>query len=142
LRLGLLIFALQMLVWIVHRALRAQPGLVRTLYAGRQRSGFPRAVVFYIVYLAIEPYIRRHWPHAIISWTRLMAGRIRDPLVGRDVLFGVILGLGWSLIFAVLFAGLKHIGAEPDFPSTEFLLGPRMVLRSCLTHAALSVQVR
>jgi hypothetical protein len=70
-----------------------------------------------------------------------MAGRIRDPLVGRDALFGVSLGLGWSLIFAVVSLGLKRISAEPDFPSTEFLLGPRAVLRSCLTHAALSVQV-
>ncbi len=139
LRLGLLIFALQMLVWIFTTHL--VPGLgAFGLFILAANGAVFLGVVFYIVYLAIEPYIRRHWPHAIISWTRLMAGRIRDPLVGRDVLFGVILGICWSLIFEVLFIAMKHIGAEPDFPSTAFLLGPRMVLGSCLMHAAASVQ--
>jgi hypothetical protein len=139
LRLGLLIIALQMLVWIFTAHFVASLGSFALFILAASGAVF-LGVVFYIVYLAIEPYIRRHWPHAIISWTRLMAGRIRDPLVGRDVLYGVILGVVWSLIFAVLFLAMKHIGAEPDFPSTEFLLGPRMVLGSCLTHAAVSVQ--
>ena len=139
LRLGLLIFALQMLVWIFTAHLVPSLGAFGLFILAANGAVF-LGVVFYIVYLAIEPYIRRHWPHAIISWTRLMAGRIRDPLVGRDVLFGVILGICWSLIFEVLFIAMKHIGAEPDFPSTAFLLGPRMVLGSCLIHAAASVQ--
>jgi len=140
LRLGLLIFALQMLVWLSAAHFVPSLGSFELFVLAASGAVFLGAV-FCIVYLAIEPYIRRHWPHAIISWTRLMAGRIRDPLVGRDALFGVSLGLGWSLIFAVVSLGLKRISAEPDFPSTEFLLGPRAVLRSCLTHAALSVQV-
>ncbi|MGA2372122.1 MAG: protein kinase domain-containing protein [Candidatus Korobacteraceae bacterium] len=139
LRLGLLIVALQMLVWIFTAHFVPSVGSFELFVLAASGAVF-LGVVSYIVYLAIEPYIRRHWPHAIISWTRLMAGRIRDPLVGRDVLFGVILGVGWSLILAVLFLAMKHIGAEPDFPSTAFLLGPRMVLGSCLTHAAVSVQ--
>ncbi len=47
---------------------------------------------FWAVYISVEPFVRRHWPHAIISWTRLLAGGIRDPLVGRDVLIGVLFG--------------------------------------------------
>ena len=139
LRLGLLIFALQMLAWIFTAHFVPSLGSFELFVLAASGAVF-LGVVFYIVYLAIEPYIRRHWPHAIISWTRLMAGRIRDPLVGRDVLFGVILGICWSLIFEILFIAMKHIGAEPDFPSTAFLLGPRMVLGSCFTHAAASVQ--
>jgi len=42
----------------------------------------------WVWYIALEPYVRRHWPQAIISWSRLVAGRLRDPLVGRDVLLG------------------------------------------------------
>jgi Protein kinase domain len=44
-------------------------------------------------YIAIEPFLRRRMPHALISWSRLLAGRWRDPLVARDVLIGVIAGL-------------------------------------------------
>ena len=69
-----------------------------------------------------------------------MAGRIRDPLVGRDVLFGVILGISWAVIFAVAGLALKHISAEPDLSSPVFLLGFRRVLGACFTHAAQSVQ--
>ncbi len=77
-------------------------GLVRAVCARRAAARVFLAAVFYIVYLAIEPYVRRHWPHAIISWSRLMAGRIRDPLVGRDTLYGVILGVVLGVIFAIM----------------------------------------
>ena len=30
--------------------------------------------------------MRRRWPRALVTWTRVLAGRISDPLVGRDVL--------------------------------------------------------
>jgi hypothetical protein len=32
--------------------------------------------------------VRRRWPATLVSWSRLLAGRFRDPLVGRDVLAG------------------------------------------------------
>jgi hypothetical protein len=55
-------------------------------------NGLANAVLFgvfiWIVYLAIEPFARRHWPHMLISWTRALSGRWRDPLVGRDLLIG------------------------------------------------------
>jgi predicted Ser/Thr protein kinase len=139
LRLGLLIFCLQMLVWIFNGHFVPSLGLFALFVLACSGSIF-LAAVFYIVYLAIEPYIRRHWPHAIISWSRLMAGRIRDPLVGRDTLYGVILGVGWGVIFAITGLALKHIGAEPGFGSTAYLSGPRHLVGTSLMHVATSVQ--
>ncbi|MGE5179761.1 MAG: protein kinase domain-containing protein [Bacteroidota bacterium] len=49
-------------------------------------------VVLALAYLAIEPYIRRLWPRVLVSWARLVSGRVRDPIVGRDVLIGCALG--------------------------------------------------
>lgn len=46
-----------------------------------------------LFYLAIEPFVRRQWPEALISWSRLMMGSFRDPLIGRDILIGAILGV-------------------------------------------------
>ena len=50
-----------------------------------------------VLYLALEPYVRRRDPHTLISWTRLLAGKWRDPLVGRDLLIGVAYGVVLSV---------------------------------------------
>jgi hypothetical protein len=51
------------------------------------------AALIWLLYIALEPYVRRRWPRLIISWSRLMAGNFRDPMVGRDLLIGGLLGL-------------------------------------------------
>jgi len=48
--------------------------------------------VVWLVYIALEPMMRRHWPGMLISWTRLIAGNWKDPLVGRDLLVGASAG--------------------------------------------------
>jgi hypothetical protein len=47
------------------------------------------ALAVWTLYLALEPYIRRAWPSALISWNRVLQGRFRDVRVARDVLVGV-----------------------------------------------------
>jgi len=51
------------------------------------------AALIWLIYIALEPYARRRWSDLIISWSRLLAGDFRDPLVGRDILVGGLLGL-------------------------------------------------
>jgi serine/threonine-protein kinase len=51
------------------------------------------AAVTWVFYIALEPFLRRRWSELLISWSRLMAGDFRDPLVGRDILVGGLLGL-------------------------------------------------
>ena len=49
--------------------------------------------VMYLVYLAIEPFMRRSWPTMLVGWSRALAGRLPDPVIGRDLLIGVVSGL-------------------------------------------------
>ena len=59
--------------------------------------------LLWILYIALEPFVRRRWPQMLVSWTRLLAGDLRDPLVARDALIGCALG---SLVFSLdLFPG-------------------------------------
>ena len=51
------------------------------------------AIMFSLSYLVLEPLVRRFWPQMLIAWTRLLSGRWRDPLVGRDLLVGTITGI-------------------------------------------------
>jgi serine/threonine-protein kinase len=50
-----------------------------------------------VLYLALEPSIRRHWPQVLIAWNRALAGQLRDPLVGHDVLIGAALAAATGL---------------------------------------------
>lgn len=52
----------------------------------------------WLSYLALEPYVRRRWPELLIAWSRLLSGRLRDPLVGRDVLAGALVGAGMAVL--------------------------------------------
>jgi hypothetical protein len=47
----------------------------------------------WVLYLALEPFVRRYWPQALIGWTRVVAGRLRDPIVGGQILVGLAAGL-------------------------------------------------
>ncbi|MGD9724472.1 MAG: serine/threonine-protein kinase [Pirellulales bacterium] len=52
----------------------------------------------WLLYFALEPYVRKRWSWRMISWNRLLAGRFRDPMVGRDILIGALLGIFLTLI--------------------------------------------
>jgi len=52
----------------------------------------------WLSYVALEPYLRRRSPQLLISWTRLLDGRFRDPLVGRDLLAGALLGSAFAAV--------------------------------------------
>jgi serine/threonine-protein kinase len=70
-------------------------------------------------YLALEPTVRRLWPHALVSWSRLLSGHVRDPLVGRDLLLGT---LGGVALATVDWAGGPASAAFP-FWAPSLLLG-------------------
>jgi serine/threonine-protein kinase len=88
----------------------------------------------WMLYLAIEPWIRRNWPQAIISWSRLVSGQLRDPVVGRDILFGVAFGILWLVIFQLSNIPLERLGAAPPLNSADYLMGGRSALGQWLSQ--------
>jgi len=80
----------------------------------------------WILYIALEPWVRRYTPSILISWTRLFSGRIVDPRVGRDLLIGVGVGMFVALInvlFNVLPIILNGVPGQPRATSLQLLLG-------------------
>ncbi len=59
------------------------------------------AVLVWAFYLALEPYVRRVWPETVISWSRLIAGDVLDPLVGRHALIGAAAGIVCMILYQV-----------------------------------------
>ena len=96
-RLGIVVFASRFLAWLFsahHVATNAEVGLILANVA----RGLLDGAIVCVVYLAIEPYFRRIWPRWLVSWVRFFEGRLRDPLVGRDVLVGLIYGMLIALL--------------------------------------------
>jgi predicted Ser/Thr protein kinase len=95
--------------------------------------------VVWIYYAALEPHVRRRWPDRIISWTRLLSGRTRDPMVGRDVLIGIALGTAMAFLGRVQEAAPAWLGLPPPIPSVndlDMLAGPLSWLAALLTLAS------
>jgi serine/threonine protein kinase len=93
----------------------------------------------WVLYVAVEPYVRRNWPQTLISWTRLMSGRFRDPLVGRDVVLGIGLGLSWVLTFEIGSVFQMRGGAPPQFPSADYLMGVSHAAANWLSTLMISI---
>jgi serine/threonine-protein kinase len=80
------------------------------------------ALLAWIVYVACEPYVRRLWPQTMVSWSRVLAGRFRDPLVGRDVLVGCTFVSVLSVVFGVAFWIAERFGIVGVVPFQQPLV--------------------
>lgn len=137
-RLAIAFFAahLALLAFLPH--ISSVPGFFLLLVLTISSSLFWGAMVW-VLYLALEPYVRRYWPQAMISWARALTGRWRDPLVGRDVLYGVILGVLVSDLYAIRFYLAGRLGAPPFFVSLGQYVTTRFAFGEWLAQAMVSV---
>ena len=91
LRIAIAHFLLNFLVWIgtVH-ALASEEMIFSLFRSGAQwlMSG----AMIWLLYLALEPALRARWPHSIVTWNRILAGRWLDPQVGSHILIGATVG--------------------------------------------------
>jgi serine/threonine protein kinase len=124
LRLASLVFALELSICLFRSHFVLTFDTIGILVFATSTALFGSAFIW-VLYLALEPYVRRNWPQMIISWSRLISGRLRDPLVGRDLLFGVLLGIAWVFVLAVGSFFLIRAGDRPQLANAEFLQGFR-----------------
>jgi hypothetical protein len=131
-------FALELVLWLCRGHLYPSIDMIGLLIIAISTAMFVSGTSW-MLYLALEPWVRRRWPETIISWSRLLSGQLRDPLVGRDILFGVMLGMVWILIFQIHAIPLMHMGASPGLPQPEYLMGGSTALGTWLTQISTSI---
>ncbi|MHC5210432.1 MAG: serine/threonine-protein kinase [Planctomycetota bacterium] len=98
----------------------------------------------WLLYLGLEPHIRRVWPGLLVGWTRLLSGRAGDAMVGRDVLIGVTMAVGLVLVEPAGHLLAKRLSAVPPVPLDtllEPLDGLQRTLRHSVAEAAWGVSV-
>jgi hypothetical protein len=103
-----------------------------------------QSVLVWLFYLAVEPYARRLRPWTLVSWTRLLGGGVKDPVVGRDTLVGLAWGVALVLVAALARlapAWLGQPGPEPVAGFTEALQAPRFALSAVAQMATSAILV-
>jgi serine/threonine-protein kinase len=133
-RLGAFVFVTFLVLWVL--TTHHLPDFLEAIsFLVAVASAALRTFFAMVLYVALEPFVRRREPQTLISWTRLLAGKLRDPLVGRDLLIGAVYGV---LLFVVEASDnflLPLFGKLPPIPggvSTESLLGLRHALAQVL----------
>ncbi|MBL8205843.1 MAG: serine/threonine protein kinase [Blastocatellia bacterium] len=97
-RLALFVFVANLLSWMIFYRHTLDISEVETFFFLFISRSLMIAGILWLLYLALEPYVRRRWPDTLISWSRVLSGSLRDPLVGRDLLVGVLFSIGWLLL--------------------------------------------
>ena len=117
LRLASLTFVLMAIAWLfgaTHVPTFWEVGLlVMFLSFALFVSGF-----LWLLYISLEPFVRRRWPGSLIAWSRLLSGNFRDPLVGRDVLVGCVLGVVGVLLSYAVYPVAAWMGVPQEQPIT------------------------
>jgi len=126
-RLACLVFLLEITIFFARAHLSFSASALFLLALAVSTALFSSGLLW-VLYLALEPYVRSKWPQTIVSWTRLLAGKLRDPMVGRDLLFGLLLGLAWVLVFFVGYSFDIRVGERPLLPPVDYLEGARATL--------------
>ena len=139
LRLAVVFFLLEMALFLCYAHFTVNDDTILLSILALSTGLFISGAIW-MLYMAIEPWVRRQWPRTIISWSRLLAGGWRDPVVGRDILLGVALGVVWILVFQVRYMFMMHLGASPGLGSTEALMGGRVALGGWLRQWPQSIQ--
>jgi hypothetical protein len=124
--LGLFGLIVGMLAWVLGGTHVASAAEADLFFMAMMRAIYGGAVLAF-TYISFEPFVRRRWPQTIVSWSRLLAGGYRDPLVGRDVLIGTGIGVGMALIqiFGSLVYRMAGIPAVRVAVDTSVLMGGR-----------------
>jgi Protein kinase domain len=135
-RLGAFIFVAFLVLWIL--STHHLPNFLEAInFLMAVASATLRTFFAMVLYVALEPFVRRREPQTLISWTRLLAGNVRDPLVGRDLLIGAVYGVA-LLIFEgsdnYLFPLMGNLPPMPGGVSTDALLGVRHALGQVLLY--------
>jgi serine/threonine-protein kinase len=114
LRVAVFILGTLVVMVVIRRHWSFSPAILWDIVS--RQFGLPlfMALTAWLYYIGFEPFVRRRWPHMLIGWARLLDGRLRDPLVGRAILAGV---LGGAAV-AALSVMPEVLGRMLDLPRT------------------------
>jgi len=137
-RIGMFVFLAMMTAWVFGAShIPTLAELMEVILAVSWALFF--AVLAWMLYLALEPYARRHWPQTLVSWSRLLAGGFRDPLVGREALVGLACGAALTLSTLLRQYAEERYGVDPQAQDLLPLLGIRHLTAGMVARVPIAI---
>ena len=92
-RIAIVQFGMNLIVWVgkVHPV--PNDTMLSFFFNAAAQLMLP-SFLLWLLYIALEPALRSRWPHSIVTWNRILAGRWTDPQVGAHILIGAAVGVG------------------------------------------------
>ena len=113
-RVAICYFVVRMLVWLFGEHHNGSLDYEFNIFFVSITAAVFTSGFLWVLYVALEPFIRKRWPQRIISWSRLLTGSFRDPLIGRDLLIGGLFGAVMILTTILSFISLRWMRKPPE----------------------------
>ena len=101
---------------------------------------FSSAALLWLLYIALEPVVRARWPHALMTWSRVLAGRWNDPQVAAHILYGALVGTGIAFFFVIPGWVRVHHGAAGAATGADAGVSGRYLIADFLGRAVGGVE--
>jgi hypothetical protein len=142
-RLVLFLAAVKLAQWLLVAHHTSSPADELTSLGGAAEAAALSLSILWVNYIALEPYVRRIWPDTLLGWSRILAGHVRDPRVGHDVLIAMLCGAIVALTQVGRTMILPALGyAQPSAPygnALEMLTGPGQIIGGWLAQISFAV---
>jgi serine/threonine-protein kinase len=148
-RIGAAVLIVDLVSWLFTAQHFSDPDMELGRFFRAVGFGMFDAAEVWLFYLAAEPRVRKVWPHILITWSRLIGGTVRDPLIGRDLVVGAVAGLLMTAVSYSFYLLPPMFGWQPLTPrvpgiatlaGTSALLGAfSTIVGNALQNAMLGV---
>jgi serine/threonine-protein kinase len=100
-RLSVALFLMAGVTWLCSAHWVADMSMTQ-VFVTNAADWFTSAALIWLLYIALEPAVRARWPHAILTWSRVLAGRWQDAQVAAHVLYGALVAVIITAFFLVV----------------------------------------
>ncbi len=135
LRLAAAILLMEVAVWIctVHWAVDIS---MLNIFTTNAAAWVMSAITIWVLYIALEPAVRARWPHAMLTWSRVLTGRWQDARVAADVLYGALVGLIIAVFFLAVQSVQVHQGSVGPSVNSDVGASARYLIADVLGTAS------
>ncbi len=134
-RLAVACFILTALAWMFSTHWVVDLSMI-TIFTTNAADWFISSAMLWLLYIALEPAVRARWPHSMVTWSRVLAGRWQDAQVAAHALYGSLVGVVITALFlAAQWFQMKQ-GVAGSSAAASVAVSARNFIADVLNHTS------